>query len=160
MNASALCSNIQQDNMAVKYPIIQGMPVKNLVIFVQGVAGVLLIYFIFVLFADGDRSLLSLPSVFLARWCELGFIVVILSLVSLSVFSLPANRPVSLPKCETTNKRLTGRCLVLCVRPIVLQSSLVRSILTTILNRRTVCVLCAGSGYGGSSCRLLVGAPV
>jgi len=53
------------------------------------------------MFADGDRSLLSLPSVCLACWCELGFIVVILSLASLSVSSLPANRPVCLPKCET-----------------------------------------------------------
>jgi len=38
----------------------------------------------------------------------------------------------------------------------VVQSSFRRCILTTIVNRRVVSVLCAGSGYGGSSFRLFM----
>ena len=35
-------------------------------------------------------------------------------------------------------------------------SDFIRCILTTIVNRRVVSVLCAGSGYGGSSFRLFM----
>ena len=60
-----------------------------------------------VLVVDGDRSLLSFPSVRVARWCGLGFIVVLVSWSSLSSFHAVRQR-LFIYMCETKNTRLTG----------------------------------------------------
>ena len=73
-------------------------------------------YFIIlsVVFPDGDRSLLVFPSDLLARWCELGFIVVLVSWSSLSS-SQAVRQRLYIYMCEKTNTCLTG-AVSLCVR--------------------------------------------
>ena len=124
-----------------------------------------------VLFPDGDRSLLVSPSDLLVCWCESGFNVVLVSLLSLSVFSLRADRRLLLPVStrqrshprrqvnrlggEPSGRPRTGQVRFDTCRTLRLGSwsDFIRCFLTTIVNRRVVSVLCAGSGYGGSSFR-------